>query len=130
MASVRHFRELKVWQIANEIRKDVYRVTNKFPPTERYTLIPQLRRAAHSIAANIAEGYGRFHYRENIQFCRQARGSLEEVCDGIGFAGELQLLPAEELRAIDGRVDECHKVLNAYIQAIQKRKNERQATND
>jgi four helix bundle protein len=55
------------------------------PASERRALDPQMRRAAISITNNIAEGHGRFHYQENIQFMRQARGSLEEVLDDINI---------------------------------------------
>jgi four helix bundle protein len=75
------FRELDVWKEARKFRKNVSLVTKKFPEYEKYKLNNQLIRASRSITANIAEGYGRFHYQENIQYCRQARGSLMECLE-------------------------------------------------
>jgi four helix bundle protein len=75
------FRELDVWKEAREFRKNVSLVTKKFPEYEKYKLNNQLIRASRSITANIAEEYGRFHYQENIQYCRQARGSLMECLE-------------------------------------------------
>ena len=74
--SVRDFKDLLVWQLARELRILIYTLVKKFPTEERYALSTQMRRAAQSIGANIAEGFGRYSYRENIQFCRQARVRL------------------------------------------------------
>jgi len=69
--SVRDFKDLLVWQLARELRILIYTLVKKFPTEERYALSTQMRRAAQSIGANIAEGFRRYSYRENIQFCRQ-----------------------------------------------------------
>src|SRR5271168_4561412 len=76
---VKDFTDLDAWKLARQLRRAVYAVTRTLPSEERYVLSSQLRRAALSITANIAEGFGRYSYRENIQFCRQARGSAYEV---------------------------------------------------
>src|ERR1700756_1545708 len=80
---VRHFKDLVVWKLARELRVQVYDLVKKFSPEERYALNTQMRRSAQSIGANIAEGFGRYSYRENIQYCRQARGSAFEVRDHL-----------------------------------------------
>ena len=121
---IHDFTELTVWQVANKIRKDVYKLTEKFPASEKYNLIPQLRRAATSIAANIAEGFGRYHYQENIQFCRQARGSLEEVRDGIIFANEMAFTPQKECQMLLEKLIECRQLLNGYIRSLNKSKSQ------
>src|SRR3972149_11014699 len=77
------FEDLDVYQLAREFRNKIYDVVKKLPEKERYNLAGQMRRAAVSLTNNIAEGYGRFHYQENIQFCRQARGSLNELIDDL-----------------------------------------------
>ena len=64
---------------AREFRKRVYRLVKHLPPEEKYALANQVRRAAISVINNIAEGHGRWHYQENIQFCRVSRGSVDEV---------------------------------------------------
>ena len=72
-AQIRYFTDLKVWQLGRELRQQVYKLTRKFPAEEKFGLASQLQRAAISITANIAEGFGRYSYQENIQFCRTAR---------------------------------------------------------
>ena len=77
---------LDVWQKAKELRKDISKLTKTFHEEEKFRLVNQMIRASRSVTANISEGYGRFHYQENIQFCRQARGSLFELFDHLTVA--------------------------------------------
>jgi hypothetical protein len=67
---IRHFTDIEAWKLARELRMAVYALAEKLPADERFCLVNQLKRAAVSCTANIAEGYGRFHWQENIQFCR------------------------------------------------------------
>jgi four helix bundle protein len=76
---VKDFDDLEIYQLSLDLADGIYDLTATFPSEERYNTTSQLRKAAASIGANIAEGYGRFHYKENIQFCRQSRGSLAET---------------------------------------------------
>jgi four helix bundle protein len=68
------FEELEVYKLAREFRKEIGKLIKKLPEVEKYNLKSQMRRAKLSVTNNIAEGYGRYHYQENIQFCRQSRG--------------------------------------------------------
>ncbi len=77
------FEDLEVWRLAHELRLKVYTLTRFLPDDEKYGISSQIKRSATSVAANIAEGHGRYHFQENIQFCRQARGSLAETRDYI-----------------------------------------------
>ena len=77
------FEDVKAWQLAREYRKNIYKITKSFPREELYCLTMQIRRASISIHSNIAEGYGRYSFQENIRFCRIARGSLNEVLDQL-----------------------------------------------
>ena len=70
------FEDLEAYKLAREFRKKIFGLIRMLPDEEKYNLVNQMRRAATSLTNNIAEGHGRFHYQENIQFCRQARGSL------------------------------------------------------
>ncbi|HIJ55602.1 MAG TPA: four helix bundle protein [Deltaproteobacteria bacterium] len=89
------FRDLEVWQRCRVIRKKIWELTKRLPLEERYRLSDQMIRSSRSSTACIAEGYGRFHFQENIQFCRQSRGSLYELID--------HTLVAEESDCIDHR---------------------------
>ena len=83
VAKIRSFKDLKVWQKGVDLVETIYKVTKTFPKEEMYGLSAQLRRAAVSIPSNIAEGFGRHHYKENSQFCRISRGSLYELIDDL-----------------------------------------------
>jgi four helix bundle protein len=73
--------DFELYKIAREFRKRVYRLIKQLPPEEKYALAGQMRRAALSVTNNIAEGHGRWHYQENIQYCRMSRGSIDELID-------------------------------------------------
>ena len=78
-----HFRldDFELYKIAREFRKRTYRLVKQLPAEEKYALASQMRRAAVSVTNNIAEGHGRWHYQENIRFCRISRGSVDELID-------------------------------------------------
>jgi len=77
-SNIRTFEDLDVWKVCRELRTQIATIARTFPKEEQYRLRDQLIRASWSVTANLAEGYGRFHYAENMQFARQARGSLSE----------------------------------------------------
>lgn len=81
--SFRSFEDLDCWKACREVRKYITKIVKKYPKEERYRLVDDMMRAARSTTHNIAEGFGRFHYQENIQFCRISRGSLYELKDQI-----------------------------------------------
>jgi|SRR3989338_9444566 len=87
---IKSFEDLIVWQKAHHLMIDVYRFTESLSFEEKFNRVQQLRRAASSIPANIAEGFGRYHYQENIQFCRQALGSLVETKNHILASRDLR----------------------------------------
>jgi len=120
-SAVRDFVDLDAWKLARALRQRVYATTRQFPAEERHVLISQLRRAALSITANIAEGFGRYSYRENIQFCRQARGSAYEVRDHLTSALDAGYIQVKECEEIDAVAQRVIQVLNGYIRATQKR---------
>ena len=77
------FEKIKAWKLGRAFKIKLYKITKDFPKDERFGLTPQMRRAAISITANIAEGYGRYHFQETIQFARNSRGSISEVLDHL-----------------------------------------------
>jgi four helix bundle protein len=78
--------DLVVYQKAVELRRNIKSVADTFPPEEKFSLKSQIKRSSRSISANIVEGYGRYHYQENIQFLLISRGSLLETIDHISVA--------------------------------------------
>jgi len=115
--SVRDFTNLDAWKLARELRSSVYEMTKTLPSGEKYVLANQLRRTVISISANIAEGYGRFSYRENVQFCRQARGSAYEVRDHLTTALDAGYLLEKDWRELDMKTQRVIQVLNGYIRS-------------
>ena len=110
-----------MWQLARELRNQVYKLARKFPPEEKYGLASQMQRAAISITANIAEGFGRYSYQENIQFCRTARGSAFEVRDHLITAEDQSYISSSEHQDVDALAQRVIQTLNGYIRATQER---------
>src|SRR5438309_8142908 len=114
--------DFELYRFAREFRKKTYLLVRQLPPEEKYALANQMRRAAVSVSNNIAEGHGRWHYQENIRFCRIARGSVDELIDdfntcqdeGYGdqaLAGDLKVEAYDLIRRI-----------NSYIAYLRKTK--------
>ena len=105
---INDFTDLTVWQLAHQLKIEVYSFTELLPDSEKYNRVIQLKKAVSSISANIAEGFGRYHFQENIQFCRQARGSLDETKDHLITSRDLHEAPIERC---NGLVEKCNLVV-------------------
>lgn len=116
------FEDLEVWQKGRELRKDFSQLVKRLPSSEKFRLADQILRASRSVTANIAEGYGRFHYQENIQFCRQARGSLFELLDHLTVVHDEGYIDEEKFRGFRKQVFEVIRMLNGYIKYLKQRK--------
>ena len=118
---IRGFEDLECWQACRVLRQFVSReVIPQLPKEERYRLGDQLLRSARSTAANVAEGYGRFHYLDNAKFCSNARGSCWEVLDHLITAMDEELI-ADKLVA-RGRelVGHTVRLLNGYMNYLKR----------
>lgn len=93
-------------------------ISSSFPADEKYDLKDNMRRAARSSTRNIAEGFGRHHHGENIQFCRIARGSLFEVIDDIITALEENYISESESKIGRSKIDKAINLTNGYIRYI------------
>ena len=120
----KNFKDLEVWQKARLLRNDISKMTKSFPKDEKFKLIDQMIRASRSVTANIAEGYGRFHYQENIQFCRHSRGSLTELQDHLTVALDETYISVEVEIELNKKIEECIRMLNGYIRFLKNSKNE------
>jgi four helix bundle protein len=94
-----------------------------FRKTKKYRLTDQLIRACRSVTANLAEGYGRFHYAENAQFARQARGSLYEVLDHLIVCKDEKIIDGETFDRIQGDILRAITVVNGFIRYLKTAKN-------
>jgi four helix bundle protein len=119
MATYNHFYDLPVYKTCRAFRKKISGIVKKtLPKTEEYHLKAQVLDSSRSITANIAEGFGRFHYQENIQFCRQSRGSLDETLEHMITAYDEKYIPKEILTEINKDYKECFRQLNGYIKYL------------
>lgn len=107
--SIQSYQDLEVWQRGMDLAVLAYQLTRKFPKEELFALTSQIRRAAGSVPANLAEGWGRKGRKEFLQFIRTAQGSLRELethlllSQRVGLAGQDQVQPLLEQTAILGR---------------------------
>jgi len=122
----RRFEDLACWQAAREYRKAIYRATRPFPRAEQFGLTNQLRRAACSVTANIAEGYGRYGFQEAVQFCVVARGSLNETLDQLYAALDEGYIPQATFDALYEQGRNVERILNGYIAHLRRRVREQQ----
>ena len=109
------FRDLIVWQKAHQLVLALYRLTDSFPKCETYGLTSQLRRAAASVAANIAEGFKKTGHADKARFMNVAQGSLEEYRYYLILAADLGYGKTDELH---DQLDEVSRLLDAYASAI------------
>ncbi len=115
------YQDLKVWQSAMELAVDCYGLTKAFPKDEMFGLTSQIRRAAVSIAANIAEGYGRENRGSFVQFLRIAQGSLKELETHILIAKRVGLLTENGAANLLVASEENGKMLRSLIRVVQRR---------
>jgi four helix bundle protein len=116
-----NFTDLEVYKACRNLRKEVSDfVRVKLPQEEKYKLSDQIIRSSRSITANIAEGYGRYYYKENIQFCRTSRGSLNETLEHLITVFDEKYISESELLDFKSKIDSCGKLLNGYINYLKK----------
>lgn len=121
LESKRNYRKLAVWENAKTFVLDIYKCTANFPKEEVFGLTSQLRRAAISIPANIAEGVERQHPREFLQFLYVARGSLAEVEVYMDLALDLRYLENEAFEKLYVQASKVGKMLNGLINSLKNR---------
>ena len=112
------FTEMPVWQLATEIVTDVYKLTEKLPKREDYALCGQMRAAAISIAANIAEGFGRNHTKDKMNFYFFSRGSATEEISHLICANKVGYFSDEEISSINGKCKRAIEELNKLIKSL------------
>tara|TARA_R110002012_G_scaffold276025_4_gene462832 strand:+ start:8546 stop:8926 length:381 start_codon:yes stop_codon:yes gene_type:complete len=122
LANLKSFEELECWKAGKELRVFVSKLAKRFPMDERYALTSQIKRSSRSVTNNIAEGYGRFHFQENIQFCRQGRGSLYETLDHLLIAKEEEYIDEPDLIAGRQLIEKTTTILNGYINYLSEAK--------
>jgi len=93
------------------------KTARSLPDFEKFALATQIRKAASSVTANIAEGFGRYSYQENVQFCRQARGSLFELRDHLTTCADQEYIDSKECQRLDALAQRVAQLLNGYVRS-------------
>jgi four helix bundle protein len=119
--TIRSYRDLKAWQKAMELVREIYRVSRGFPKEELFGLMSQLRRAAVSIPSNIAEGHAKLSRKEYQHFLGNARGSLAEIETQILIARDLGYINEIDMNHVLNLSAEAGKVLNGLINSLREK---------
>jgi len=114
------FENLDAWKLAREFRKNIYHVTKSFPKAELFGLTSQIRRAACSVTANIAEGVGRYSLQECIHFCIIARGSINEILDQLYVSLDENYISQSSFDTLYEEGRRVEQVINGYINHLRK----------
>jgi four helix bundle protein len=112
--------ELEVWKKARILKNEIKVLTESFPPEEKFRLTDQLIRSSRSVPANIAEGHGRYTYKDQLHFCIQARGSLSETLNHIIDAFDCLYITEDQLDYYKSFISELERMLNGYISFLRK----------
>ena len=127
MAQLNSFEELDCWKVSTELRRELMKAVDRFPDKEKYALVSQIRRASRSVTNNIAEGFGRYHFQEFIQFCRISRGSLTELLDHVIIAQDEGYLTPEEVKSYRLKIDKALALVNGLIRYLKRSQQEGRA---
>lgn len=120
-----NFESLECWKACNNLKLYLKEnVLKQLPSSERFDLYPQILRASRSSTANIAEGWGRYHYKDNIKFLYISRGSVAELLDHCLEAKSWEYITSEVLNSVRTQTDECIKLINGYIRYLRIQNNQ------
>lgn len=110
------FETLMVWQKAHQLMLDIHKkLIPLLPKEEKYDLGDQIRCSSKSVPAKIAEGSGRYDYMDNVRFCYNVRGSLDETLSHLIAARDLEYCPAALYEDLRNQIEEIRRLLSGYI---------------
>ncbi len=109
------FTDLEVWKSARKLKIRIWNLVKNFPPEEKYRLTDQLILSSRGVSSVIAEGHGKFTYKDKINYCMMGRGSLSETWNHLIDAMDAEYINKEELKSFKIDIDETAKLLNGYI---------------
>lgn len=114
-SKIRDFTDLNSWKVSHDLVLLIYKLSEKFPPSERFGLMSQIQRAVVSISSNIAEGFGRQSYKEKVQFYYVAHGSLTEVKNQIIISRDLNYISETNYIEILEKIQISQKLIQGLI---------------
>ena len=116
---INSFEVLEVWQVSQSLAVQIYKITKSYPKDEQFGITNQIRRAAYSISANIAEGFGRDTKKDKAHFYTMAYGSLLEVKNFLYLSNKLDYISDAQLNEILDTCTSCQKLINASKRYLQ-----------
>ena len=114
------FKEMPIWNDAMNLAEEIYKLSENFPKKEDYGLTSQLRRAALSISANIAEGYGRNHTLDKVNFYYFSRGSITETQNHIEYCLRVGYIKADAAKSFEEKLNKLYNDINKIILSLKK----------
>jgi four helix bundle protein len=117
MSGINNFHDLKAWRKGHKLTLEIYKITASFPKEEQFGLTSQLRRAAASITANLAEGFERYHSKDRIRFYYHSKGSIGEVQNFLLLAKDLKYIDINKCRELGVQANEIRKLISGLIRA-------------
>ncbi|NQU77197.1 four helix bundle protein [Candidatus Falkowbacteria bacterium] len=121
--SIKNFYELNAWKKARSSTKDIYGITKNFPKEEVYGITSQIRRASVSVCANIAEGFGRFFYKDKVRFYYQSRGSIQEVQALLLLSLDQDYISKDTYTDLFLKTTDVSKLINGLISSVRVKPN-------
>lgn len=120
--SIQNFYNLDAWKVAHEFVLEIYKITKDFTKEEQYGIVSQLRRAASSITANIAEGLARYHFKDKIKFYYQARASASEEQNFFILSKDLNYISYDKCKELGLEANKACELINGLIRSIENNK--------
>jgi four helix bundle protein len=117
------FEDTTIWKEAHSAVLAIYEMSKKFPSEERFALLSQMRRAAVSIEANIAEAFGRYHYKDKLNFYYNSRGSIEETKSHMMTSRDLGYITRDDFNAVKVQLDIVKVEINRIITTLRNKDN-------
>jgi four helix bundle protein len=117
------FEKLEVYQLARQLRRQLYSVAKGLHPEERYNLARQLRSAARSLTNNITEGAGRYTFRDRIHFMHMARRSLTELMDDLTICEDQEYVDKEALAELQQQTQRLYRAISGFVNCLERQKN-------
>ena len=115
-SKIKTFKDLLAWKEAHKLVLLTYQLTHKFPKEELFGIVSQMRRAAVSITSNIAEGFGRYSYKEKAQFYSISQGSITELQNQLIISKDLGYISGSEFDKADMQAFEAHRIIHGLRQ--------------
>jgi len=118
---IKSYVELLVWQKAHELTLEIFRITEKYPRSDMFGIVSQVRRSSSAVAANIAEGFGRGTTKEFLRSLQISRGELEETRYFLHLSKDLGRIKEDEFGRLNGICDSAGRLLNALGTSLRRR---------